>query len=111
MSKESQILDPAGMCAHAAVIRVCTDENTYYKDEWTCRDCKEQFFHIDWTQRGKITLAEPTPTLRDQFAMSVLNGWISCDASGTSYWKADAQMEEVAHNAYAWANAMIKARG
>jgi hypothetical protein len=54
--------------------------------------------------------SEPRATLRDQFAMAALSGYIACDPSGTTYWQTGPQMVDAATNAYVWANVMMEAR-
>jgi hypothetical protein len=51
-----------------------------------------------------------TPVLRDRLAMAVLAGFVTCDASGTTFWSTGPQMEDAAKTAYAWADVMLKAR-
>ena len=54
--------------------------------------------------------SEPRATLRDQFAMAALSGYIARDPSGTTYWQTGPQMVDAATNAYVWANVMMEAR-
>ena len=66
----------------------------------------------DLPQPVHFTVREPRATLRDQFAMAVLSGYIACDPSGTTYWQTGTgpQMVDAATNAYVWANVMMEAR-
>jgi hypothetical protein len=66
----------------------------------------------DWPELPQpvMMLNEPRATLRDQFAMAALSGYIACDPSGTTYWKTGPQMVDAATNAYVWANVMMEAR-
>ena len=61
-------------------------------------------------QPVQFTVIEPRATLRDQFAMAALSGYIACDPSGTTYWQTGPQMVDAATNAYVWANVMMEAR-
>lgn len=49
-------------------------------------------------------------TLRDKFAMAVLQGYISCDPTGSAFWKTIPQMQDAAKRAYEWAAVMMEAR-
>ena len=101
----------SGIWRHTRVYRMREDDDSAWSDEWACGTCKAQFFHLqDAHLTGKITLAEPQPTLRDQFAMAALKGYIGCDKSGTSFWSTGPQMVDSAKNAYEWAGAMMEAR-
>ena len=66
----------------------------------------------DLPQPVHFTVREPRATLRDQFAMAVLSGYIACGPSGTTYWQRQTgpQMVDAATNAYVWANVMMEAR-
>jgi hypothetical protein len=64
----------------------------------------------DLSQPVTFRPVEPRATLRDQFAMAALQGYIGCDPSGTSYWQTGPQMVDAAMNAYVWANVMLEAR-
>jgi hypothetical protein len=76
MSKESQMIDPAGRCVHDRIERVGTDVG--YTNQWLCRDCREEFYHLDWKANGKLTIMEPFKTLRDEFAIAAMQGdWAS----------------------------------
>jgi hypothetical protein len=56
-------------------------------------------------------LSEAQFPLRDRFALAALGGYISCDESGCTFWGTGKSMAEVSTNAYAWADAMLRARG
>ena len=53
---------------------------------------------------------EPKETLRDKFAMAVLQGYISCDPTGSAFWQTIPQMQDAAKRAYEWAAVMMEAR-
>jgi len=95
MSKESEMIDPAGRCVHDRIERVATDQG--YTNRWLCKDCHEEFFHLD-LRPGKITVMEPMRTLRDEFAMVAMHTMIS------------SHPKEAAALAYEWAAAMLEAR-
>ena len=95
MSKESEMIDPAGRCVHDRIERVATDLG--YTNRWLCKDCHEEFFHLD-LRPGKITVMEPMRTLRDEFAMATLVGLLAGGYMGelaaVCYSKADAMLEQ-----------------
>lgn len=101
MSQESQAIDPAGRCAHAAVER--SFNGVEYMDEWICADCRERFYHLDFSNhRAQIRIAEPYATLRDQFAMAAMQAVITRDTKSP-----DADIAEIS---YVMADLMMEAR-
>jgi hypothetical protein len=57
---------------------------------------------IDWVARELETIGEKTMTIRDQFAMAAMAGYVALGIGGPP--------EHVAREAYALANAMMIAR-
>ena len=60
-------------------------------------------------------LSSEQKTLRDELAMTALQGYIACDKSGTTFWATgpqdeDDEMVDAAKEAYMWADAMLQAR-
>jgi hypothetical protein len=99
------------MCDHIKVVlrRKYTDAS--YVDSWHCDDCEVEFFpklHID--ELCKQYLFPEPKTMRDEFATAALNAYISCDASGCSYWQDTKTTKGTAENAYIWADALLEAR-
>ncbi len=94
-------------CIHRNVYQQEGDDR--WLDKWTCTMCGAEFFHLNLAL-GKITAMESMATLRDQFAMAAMQGYIGCDESGTTFWSTGPQMVDAAKNAYGWAEALLEAR-
>lgn len=94
-------------CQHLEVIRHGVLPSGVL-DRWTCKDCGAEFFPLDLTP-GKIQVMEPHASLRDQFAMAALTGWLAAGEAGI--WNhTDDVLREVAQEPYRMADAMMKAR-
>ena|ERR1700679_2440383 len=98
MSKQSQMIDPAGRCVHDRIERVGTERG--YTNQWLCCDCREEFYHLDWNTPQKITIQEPYKTLRDEFAIAAMQSLLSHNPnsdrkllSQAAYFYADGMME------------------
>ena len=100
MSKESQMIDPAGRCVHDRIERVGTDVG--YTNQWLCRDCREEFYHLDWKAEGKLTIMEPFKTLRDEFAIAAMQSLLLENP--------DSDRNKLGNAAYFYADGMMEAR-
>lgn len=104
MSKESEVIDPAGRCVHDRIERIRTEAG--YTDRWLCVDCHEEFYHLDFSNyRAKIQVMEPVKTLRDEFAIGALSGMLANTLMNLPPTK-----RELATISYEWATAMLEAR-
>ena len=105
MSEQSKIIDPAGRCVHAVVKRQII--GGLQSDVWMCSDCKEEFFHLDFTP-AKIQVMEPRSTLRDQFAMAALMGQLSSERIPSD--EGFKGFADIAELSYKIADKMLEAR-
>ena len=93
-------------CAHSQVIPMRIESSgKVFEEQWRCKDCGAKFVMLDglFTGQQKIRVMEPVKTLRDEFAMAALCGFLSntdTDLSKpntvfarVSYQFADAMME------------------
>jgi hypothetical protein len=100
-------------CAHLHVERFTVENHgKVFEEQWRCRECGAKFVSLDGLFAGPqhIQIMEPMRTLRDEFAMAALNGYIACDATGETYWRTKESRVQVADESYAWADAMLEAR-
>jgi hypothetical protein len=92
------------LCKHEKVIRHDTPN-----ESWNCEWCGAKFYHLeDIGFPGQtIQIMEPTPTLRDKFAMAVLTGML---ASYTDRdWRVISK-EQIAKSAFRITDAIMEAR-
>ena len=74
-------------------------------DKWICDGCKAEFYHLENLSSGQIQVLEPYVTLRDQLAMTALNGRLAA-----GWVPQDTKLEDAAKYMYRMADAMLEAR-
>lgn len=98
-------------CAHITVKRIHTEVNgRVVEEQWRCAECGTKFYTIPEIFPGQIQTMEPMPTFLDQVAMAMLQAYVTCDHSGTTFWSTTPHMEDAANNALAWAKVYMEAR-
>jgi hypothetical protein len=112
-------------CTHTPVRRLINKRNdSLFEDKWECSECRAEFFRYDpyvppiiysttpeepgsdKFSSGKIQFIEPRVTLRDQFAMTALQGLLaSCHGPAL-----DRDVLQLGYSAYVYADQMMKER-
>jgi hypothetical protein len=106
MKDDSQVSQYPCGCSHITVKRFQDEiSGKVFGEHWRCTDCGVEFVSLPtFFPPAPLTLMEEQATLRDQFAMAVLTGFL---ARGP---KSDMTDQDISQVVYNMADAMLEGR-